>query len=238
MKGLVLAAGDGGRLRPLTLRTPKVLLEAGGYPLIHYPLNALRSAGITEVAVVVGYQASKIEASLRRTYPRARFVYNENHDMGNALSIGVARDFVGDDPFVLCMGDHPISPKIVRRLLSHSWEEHVLCVDPAASHPSQLNDATKVLTGAGGYIVRIGKSLKVWHAIDTGVFKMTPLVFAAIDDLVRRQGMDVSISSVVRYMGAEGRPFATCDVSGSFWSDVDTLEDYRAIGGLLRQQYA
>ena len=74
MKGIILTAGDGGRLRPLTLDTPKVLLDVGGHPLIHYPLDALRLAGISEVAVVVGYQAGKIGDALAVTYPDVRLL--------------------------------------------------------------------------------------------------------------------------------------------------------------------
>ena len=233
MKGIVLAAGDGGRLRTLTFDTPKVLLDLGGHPLIHYPLNALRLAGISEVAVVVGYQAGKIGDALAVRYPEVRLIYNEHYDDGNALSVGVAREFVGDDPFVLCMGDHPISPEIVESLLSHPWDGCILCIDPKAVHPAQLNDATRVLVDQHGLIDRIGKDLKVWSAIDTGVFKMTQEVFSVIDYLVSRQGGDVGISDVVRHMGAAGQPFATCDVTGSFWSDVDTADDYAAVVSLL-----
>ena len=217
----------------MTLRTPKVLLSAGGYPLIHYPINALRSAGISKVGVVLGYQAARVKATLAETFPDLSFIYNGNHDGGNALSIDVARGFVQDESFVVCMGDHPISPGIVQRLLSHAVDGCVLCVDPGAWHSSQLDDATRVLADAGGYVVEIGKRLEAWSAIDTGVFKMTRDVFAAIDRLMDSQGLEVSISDVVRYMGSRGRPFVTCDVRGMFWADVDTVEDYRAMQSLL-----
>jgi len=233
MKGLILAAGDGGRLRPLSLRTPKVLLDAGGVPLIDYPIQALRSAGISEIAVVVGHQRAKVEAPLAEAYPDLTFLFNEDHTGGNALSIGVARDFMQDESFVVCMGDHPIDPEIVQRLVSQSWLGCVLCIDSAAWHPSQLDDATRVLTDIGGFVAEIGKDLKVWSAVDTGVFQMTPKVFPAIEHLMRGQGIDVSITETVRYLGGSGHPFATCDVSGSFWADVDTPEDYLAVKGLL-----
>ena len=233
MKGLILAAGDGGRLRPLTLQTPKVLLDAGGVPLIHYPIQALRSAGISEIAVVVGYQRTKVEAKLADLLPDLTFLFNQYHSGGNALSRGVARDFMQDGSFVVCRGDHPIDPEIVQHLVSQSQVVCVLCIDSAAWHPSQLDDGTRVLVDANGYITQIGKKIKVWSAIDTGVFQMTPDVFSAIDHLRYRQGVDVTISEVVRYMISSGHPFTTCDVSGSFWADVDTLEDYQAIKGLL-----
>lgn len=233
MKGLILAAGDGGRLLPLTLETPKVLLDAGGDPLIHYPIKALRLAGVTEIAVVVGHNATKVEEAVGNVFPDIKFLYNENFFGGNALSIGVARDFVADGPFVVCMGDHTISPEIVATLLSHSWDGNTLCVDPDASLPAQLNDATRVLVDDEGYIDSIGKDLETWNAIDTGVFKMTKDVFSVINLLTYHLGMEVGISDVVRYLGTAGRPFSTCDIGGAFWSDVDTLDDYVAIESIL-----
>lgn len=64
MKALVLSGGKGERLRPLTEKIPKPLLEVGGRPLIHYPLLMLKRAGITEVAINVHHLAGKIEAAL------------------------------------------------------------------------------------------------------------------------------------------------------------------------------
>ena len=233
MKGLILAAGDGGRLRPLTLRTPKVLLDAGGYPLIHYPLHALRSAGVSEVAVVVGFEAAQVEETLADSHPEVTFIYNQNHERGNALSIAVAREFIQDDWFVVSMGDHVIDPEIVQRLVTQYGNGCVLCTDSEAWHPSQLGDATRVLVDAEGYVAEIGKSLQIWSAVDTGVFGMTPTVFSTIERLTHWQGLEVSISDVVRHMAGTGRPFASCDVSGSLWADVDTMDDYLAVQRLL-----
>ncbi len=64
MKALVLAAGKGERLRPLTETIPKPMLELGGRPLIHYPLMMLKRAGITQVAVNVYHLAGIIESGL------------------------------------------------------------------------------------------------------------------------------------------------------------------------------
>jgi len=234
LKGIILAAGDGGRLRPLTIDTPKVLLDVGGSPLIHYPIRALRLAGVTEITVVLGHNAEKVEGFLSDLYPEIQFLYNKNYALGNALSIGVARGFAEDDPFVVCMGDHPINREIIESLLAYSWDGNILCVDYEASLPAQLDDATRVLVDSDGYIDKIGKRLKTWNAIDTGVFKMTPTVFSVIDLLTDCQdGMEVEISDVVRHLGMVGQPFATCDIKGAFWSDVDTLDDYAAIKTMM-----
>ena len=235
MKGVILAAGDGGRLRPLTLHSPKALLEAGGRPLIHYAIDAFTSAGMSDIAIVVGYQAEKIEEALGESYPDLTFIYNEHYLAGNAISVYAVRSFAMDEPFVLCMGDHPISPRIVESLLSESGDGSILCVDQEASHASQTNDATRVLLSPAGDIATIGKDLTTWDAIDTGVFRMTGDFFPAVEHLMETAGNAVNISDVVRYMGNEGSPFSVCDVSGMFWADVDTVEDYEAIDGLLRE---
>ena len=103
MKGLVLSAGYGERLRPLTETTPKPILEVGGRPLIHYPLLMLKRAGITEVAINVHHLAAEVERAigdgaalgLRITYSPERVL------AGTGGPLAVLRDYFGDEPFVL-----------------------------------------------------------------------------------------------------------------------------------------
>jgi len=119
MKGIILAAGDGERLLPLTLTTPKVLLKVAGRPLIQYPLDALHAAGIDDIAVVLGYKSDIIIDALNRDYGEfcaPTFIVNSQYQGENALSLWAAQDFAGDDPFVLCMGDHIIHPGVITRL--------------------------------------------------------------------------------------------------------------------------
>ena len=236
-KGVVLAAGFGERPRPLTLDTPKALLEIGGRPLISYTLDALWSSGVEDIAIVLGYQSEKIRQALAESDPPVTFLFNEDYEGGNALSVYAARSYVGDEPFVVCMADHAIDRGIVERLLADPQDDCILCVDPDAWHPSQINDATRVMVDDEGYVSTIGKQLELWNAIDTGVFKMTGDVFEAGEHLMARRGIQVGITDVVRFMGANGRPFMTCDVGGMFWADVDTLEDYQAVDSLLRDGY-
>ena len=115
MRGVILAAGDGGRFRPYTYRTPKVLIQLRERPLISYPMAAMAKAGISEVGVVVGYQAGRIVEELTEWAPdgmRLEFIYNHEFDGGNAVSVRAARKFTGDSPFMLAMGDHVIEPGV------------------------------------------------------------------------------------------------------------------------------
>ena len=103
MKALVLSAGYGERLRPLTETIPKPILEVGGRPLIHYPLLMLKHAGINEVAINVHHLAGEIERSLgdgsslglHITYSPERVL------AGTGGPLAVLRDYFADEPFVL-----------------------------------------------------------------------------------------------------------------------------------------
>ena len=239
MRGVVLAAGDGGRLRPLTDRQPKVLLPVRGRPLISYPLEALVSQGITDIAIVVGYRARQVTEALQSWAPRdcsLEFVHNTDYEGGNALSLRAARDFVGDDPFVLCMGDHIIEPALVSTLLAARPSAATLVVDSEASLESQLNDATRVLVDGDNRLMRIGKRLRNWNAVDTGVFRFAPDVFSTVDDLYRHQGDGLEMNDVMQFLAAHDPHVDTCDVSGLFWTDVDTVDDYRSAEWQVEQR--
>ncbi len=234
MKALILAAGFGSRLKQLTQDRHKVLINVGGAPLIDYPIRALMSLGVTDIGVVVGHRAEEVSDFLGDHYPFVETIQNDNFDGGNAFSVLAGERFVGREPFLVCMGDHAVSAGIVSPLVTQSEDDCILCVDYSASLSSQTNDATRVLIDTHGYVERIGKELSRWNAIDTGVFRMTPDVFPVIRTLSSVHGTDVTMTDLVLRMGDEGEYFSTRDVSGSFWADVDTFEDYQSVDRLLR----
>jgi len=237
MKGIIIAAGYGSRLRSLSSTAPKSLVEIDGKSIITHPIDALLTAGVSDISIVVGYRANEIIDYLEKRYPSINFSYNEDYDGDNAVSVFAARSFIGDDPFVLAMGDHLISPSIVTTLLSDSIVNRTLCVDFESKNASQVNDGTRVMADSSGRIIEIGKNIKNWESIDTGVFMMDPEVLDNIKYLMKRKGNKVSISEVVQHMADNGRHFQICDVSGHFWADVDTEEDHDLVSGLMKAGY-
>ena len=227
-KGVVLAAGLGSRMRSLTQQQPKALLPVQGQPLIHYPVRALASAGIRDIAVVVGYKAEMVKNALGDIESpdlSITYIYNPYFHKGNAMSVLIARDWLRRKPFILCMGDHVIEEDMVTRLLAVPTIQDTLCVDRAPEYCPDVNEATKVRTNSSGFIVRIGKGLHRWNAIDTGVFLLTHAFIEATAKLISVNNMNIGISEVIQAMIASGRRFATCDVTGLFWADMDTQED-------------
>ena len=227
-KGVILAAGDGDRLGSLTITCPKVLLTVNDKTLISYPIEVLAAAGISEIAIVVGYLADKVIEVLGNGSNfgvRLQYIFNPDYRSGTAISVYKARGWAQGEPIVLCMGDHLIEQKLVEHLLNRATFSDILCVDYTPTKHHQIDEATKVAVDSAGCIKDIGKDLIYWDALDTGVFLLTENFFQALDELVPKLGIDIEISDVVRFLMSRGHRFDTCNVSGHFWVDVDTEED-------------
>jgi len=228
-KGIIIAAGDGDRLGLLTATCPKVLLSADDEaPLIRYPLEALLAAGIRDIAIVIGYLGDKVREVLGNGSSfgvRFHYIYNSDYLGGNAISVYKASDWANGEPVVLCMGDHLIERKLVKRLLDRQTMNETLCVDYLPSWHHHLPEATKVSIDNEGCIRKIGKDLVTWDALDTGVFLLTKNFFQALDKLVHWRGTNIEIADVIQFLVSRGQRFHTCNVTGCFWMDVDTEED-------------
>lgn len=113
--GVILAAGGGTRLRPLTDERPKCLLEIGGRPLLDYQLQALAAQGIEDVLVVTGHFAEQVTA---RCAGRARTLYNPDYAATNNLhSLWVARQQIAGRDFLCLHADVLFHPGILRPCL-------------------------------------------------------------------------------------------------------------------------
>ena len=231
-KGVILAAGVGDRLGSLTTTCPKVLLPVNDKTLISYPIEALATAGISEILIVVGYLADKVIEVLgngSNLGVRLQYIFNPDYLGGIAISVFKARDWAQGNPIVLCMGDHLIEGTLVRRLLDRPTFNETLCIDYTPEQYHQLAEATKVSVDSAGCIKDIGKDLIYWDALDTGVFLLTENFFRALDELVPKLGIGIEISDVIRFLMSRGHHFDTCNVSGCFWVDVDTEEDLKMV---------
>ena len=204
-------------------------------PLIRYPIEALAAAGVSEIAIVVGYLGDKVIEVLGNGSNfgvRLQYIHNSDYLGGNAISVYKVREWVQGEPIVLCMGDHLIEEKLVKRLLDRQTFNETLCIDytPAAPY-HELTEATKVAVDSAGYIKDIGKDLVYWDALDTGVFLLAENFFQAIHELIQHRGTNIEISDAIRFLISQGHRFETCDVSGCSWADVDTKEDLDLVRG-------
>ncbi len=223
MKGLIIAAGKGQRLRRFDGDKPKPLYKVAGLPLIERAILSAKKAGITEFVVVTGYRAAEIEKRLgsrrKKLGVSIEFVRNDDWEKANGHSVLKARPFLSED-FILLMSDHIFEWRILEGLLEESPKRDavVLAVDKRVSEVFDLPDATKVATREGR-IVSLGKELGRFDAIDTGLFLCTPDLFPA-SERACAEGRG-SLSEAVQFLADQGRA-RTFSVENHYWQDVDT----------------
>lgn len=223
MQAVIIAAGDGGRLYPLTCDTPKPLLELRGRPIINHVLDALHVAGVTDAVVVLGYRGDKIQRALEESAPcgmRIRFVENDEFMLGNARSIWAAREAV-EGSFVLAMADHLVEPALVRALTDGADGRCRLAVEHTHDADSRADEATLAHV-RDGLVIDLGKGIPEWNALDTGLFWCTPRIFDAMTHELR----DGEAGAVFASLARAGQLDAA-DASGHRWIDIDTVEDLR-----------
>lgn len=112
MKGLILAAGHGTRLRPITSLRPKPTISVANKQLIHYAVDNLVEAGVREIGIVVSHDTiNYLEKSLAEyrssngEWPSFEYICQDPPE-GLAHAVKVSREFLGDDPFVMYLGDN------------------------------------------------------------------------------------------------------------------------------------
>lgn len=226
---IVLAAGMGSRLsNPVDTAAadvPKPLRSVAGVPLVVRILRTLQGEGVREAVVVVGHRGDEVREALVGEPSLAlelRFVHNPEYQKQNGVSLLCARRLVTDD-CLLTMADHLYSPELVRRLKSFDIPlgACALAVDHDIERCFDLDDATKVVREQGR-VVRIGKHLERYDAIDTGVFRIGPALIAELDRVYRERG-DCSLSDGVGRLAEQGNMYA-CGIGDARWIDVDTPE--------------
>ncbi|MEB3752842.1 N-acetylmuramate alpha-1-phosphate uridylyltransferase MurU [Acinetobacter sp. MD2(2019)] len=139
MKAMILAAGLGNRMRPLTLTTPKPLLEVGGKPLIVWHIEKLRQIGITDIVINTAWLADKLWAALGdgQQFGVNILWSNEGEGLETAGGIINALPLLGDEPFILVNGD-VWTQYDFQSLLDvelNDYLAHLMLVENPAQHP-------------------------------------------------------------------------------------------------------
>jgi choline kinase len=223
MQGLIVAAGQGVRLRDIAPSKP--LAAVNGVPLIERVIDNAHAGGIDEFLVVTGYEGQRLETFLKRLAARKRLriatTRNPAWKQANGHSVVAAEPYL-DERFVLMMADHLVDPSIFVDLTAEpaAPDEVVLAVDRRLDNPLvDLADVTRVRTDPEGRILAIAKFLEPYDAFDTGVFLASRALPAAIRDDVGAGGTG-GISEGMRRLAAAGLARAF-DIGDRFWLDVD-----------------
>ena len=219
---LILAAGNGSRMAAKSGELPKPLVHMNGKPLLEHVMTGARDAGIERFVIVIGYRGHAIK-QWYENHPipgvEVAWVANPEYKKDNGISVLRARKAIHEN-FLLLMADHLFEPETARALLRASMdpEEVMLGVDTNINRVFDIDDATKVRLD-GNRIVEIGKALRNYNALDTGMFHCSPVLFDWLE-LAAANG-NCSLSDGLRLMAQKGA-FKGFDIGEAQWQDCDT----------------
>ncbi len=225
MKGLVLAGGKGSRLRPFTYSGAKQLVPIANTPVLHFPIRQLVETGITDIALVVGDTEAQIrEAMGDGSAFGARLTYiRQPTPLGIAHGVLIARDFLGDEPFVLYLGDNVLMGGIRD------------FVDVFAASGAAAGIVARSVPDARAFGVaefRDGRLISVIEKPEVpptdlaviGVYAFTPAVF---DVIARQQPSgrgELEIADTINGLLAAGH-LVQSSITSAYWIDTGKMED-------------
>ncbi|GLW62059.1 glucose-1-phosphate thymidylyltransferase [Actinomadura rubrobrunea] len=234
MKALVLAGGSGSRLRPITYSFAKQLVPVANKPVLFYGLEAIADAGIREVGVVVGDTEAEIRAAvgdgsrfgLEVTYLR------QDAPRGLAHAVLIAREFLGDDDFVMYLGDNFIVggiTELVDRFRRERPDAQIMLAkvsDPRAFGVAELD--------ADGRVVALEE--KPEHPKSdlalVGVYLFSPVVHEVVARLTPSRRGELEITDTIQGLIDRGRRVESTMVSG-YWKDTGNVADMLEVNRLV-----
>jgi choline kinase len=229
-KAIILSAGQGKRLSPLTDTRPKCLVELSGRTVLHWQLRHLRQAGVTEVVVVTGFAADTVEteiAGLDLPGMTVRTLFNPFFGLtDNLATCWLARgEMVGD--FLLLNGDTLFEPAIAERLIAAPSAPITVTIDRKAAGYDA--DDMKVLTD-GDALRAIGKTIEAYDAESIGFLRFNPegaALFTKIVEAALRtpEGLKRWYLSVINQIAQDHDVVRVRSIEGLDWAEMDFPED-------------
>ena len=226
MKALVLSGGAGTRLRPITHTSAKQLVPVANKPVLFYGLEAIRDAGVTDVGIIVGDTAAEIEAAvgdgselgIRVTYIK------QDAPLGLAHCVLIAQEFLGDEDFVMYLGDNFIIggiTELVDEFRAGTYDAQILLTK--VDNPSQFGVAELGPNGGVTTLVEKPKEPRSDLAL-VGVYMFRPVVHDAVRAIKPSARGELEITDALQWLIDEGRDVRPHLVTG-YWKDTGRLED-------------
>ncbi|WP_257299935.1 sugar phosphate nucleotidyltransferase [Haloarchaeobius sp. FL176] len=227
---VVLAAGEGERLRPLTRNRPKPMLPAANRPIIEYVFDALVDAGIEELHVVVGYKRDRVQGHVGSTYRGVPVTYHtQEKQLGSAHAALQARDALDDD-FLVVNGDQIAQGDLVADVMAtHDAESAVTLAviesDDASMYGAVETDGdrvTRIVERPGGDEYRL---------LNAGVYACDASLFSAVEDAIG-DGESLTMPNAISSLVESGFEVRAARTSG-LWTDATYPWDLLAVGQQL-----
>ncbi|MFE2098648.1 MULTISPECIES: glucose-1-phosphate thymidylyltransferase [unclassified Streptomyces] len=226
MKALVLAGGTGSRLRPITHTSAKQLVPVANKPVLFYVLEAIADAGVKDVGIVVGETADEIRAAVDEGgFDGLRITYlPQEAPLGLAHAVRIARDFLGDDDFVMYLGDNFVVGGItalVEEFRTGRPDAQILLTrvpDPTAFGVAELDERGRVV----GLVEKPAEPKSDLALV--GVYLFTPAIHEAVAAITPSARGELEITDAVQWLIDRRRDVRSTTISG-YWKDTGNVGD-------------
>ncbi len=202
MKGLILSGGKGTRLYPLTFTSAKQLIPVANKPILFRVIESIRDAGIDEIGIVVGDTADEIKAAVRRGNKwgvKVTYIHQEE-PLGLAHAVKISKDFLGDERFVMFLGDNVIQGGIsplIRQFSDAEWSSQIVLTE--VKHPESYGVAE---LSQSGEIIQLIEKPKVppSNLVLVGIYMFDHHIFEAVEAIRPSWRGELEITDAIQWL--------------------------------------
>ena len=226
MKALILAGGKGTRLRPITFTRAKQLVPVANKPILFYAIEAIRSAGITDIGVIVGDTADEVRAALGdgSMWGVAITYIPQEAPLGLAHAVKIAEEYMAGEPFVMYLGDNLLANGICR--FTEEFRAGGCAAQILLAHVPNANQFGVAELGAEGQVVQLvekPENPKSDLAL-VGVYLFDASIFTAVNAISPSARGELEITDAIQWLIDNDqvvRPF----IIDGWWKDTGRLDD-------------
>ena len=232
IKAIILAAGVGSRIRPLTDNCPKSLLKIGDYTILEMMISHLQSSGINDVVIVLGYLQQQIKDYIASNFSGVnfQFVINEHYETTNTgYSLMLTEPFVKDCDFIKFDADVVFEKSILNKLIASEYN-NVLCIDKAINLDAE---EIKVIIDEQGKVLKASKEVAPKDAVgeSIGIEKIGQVTAIRLFTELKLMMQDTEnhqayYEAAYERLIEKNAAFNTIDITGLNWTEIDTLADF------------
>ena len=211
MKAVILAAGEGKRLRPFTETIPKVMLPVANKPVLEYVIDAVKNNGINEIIIVVGYKKEVIMEHFDN-YTGANIHYVvQNKQLGTGHALLHAKNHI-KDTFIVLSGDNIIDNKSISKLINDDSKYSILIKE----HPNPSKYGAVFIERENLREIVEKPKEETGKFISTGIYKLPKTIFKKIEELASQGIYD--LSSTIQSIIDDGNKINT--ILADLWRDI------------------
>lgn len=232
MKAVILAAGVGSRIRPMTDNCPKSLLKIGSNTILEMMISHIQDCGINEIIFVLGYFQEQIKDYVKTKFPdlNACFVTNDKYaETNTGFSLMLVQDLIKGATFVKFDADVVFDKEILKNLIECEYA-NCLCIDKNINLDAE---EIKVIIDDQNRIVKANKTLNPKDVVgeSIGIEKIDGetaiLLFAELKIMMEDgQNYQEYYEAAYERLIKKNVPFYALDISGFKWTEIDTKEDF------------